>query len=91
MEVEMELQLTPTYITTVNADHTVVLPVDVPVGAHVAIVLIPSAADEVARQARFATTLAAIKEAAQATHYETSKDLDSLMDDLVRLLDQSKV
>ncbi len=75
----MELQLTPTYITTVNADHTVVLPSDVPVGAHVAIVLIPSAAEESARQARFAATLAAIKEAAtQATRYETSKNLDTL-------------
>lgn len=61
----MELQATPTYIATVSTDHTVTLPPDMPVGAQVAIVLIPSSADEAARHSRFEKTLHAIREAAQ--------------------------
>lgn len=78
----MELQSTPTYITIVNTDHTITLPPDVPVGATVAVVLMPSVlpTNEVARQARFEKTLTAIRAAtAQPAPTITDSQLDALI------------
>jgi hypothetical protein len=62
---------TNTYVAVVNEDHTVLLPVDVPVGSQVAIYLLPEASqseENADRQARFARVMAAIRDA-QASNY----------------------
>jgi len=63
----MPLTSTPAYIVTVSADHTVVLPEEIPVGSQVTITVIPSGArdqqDDAARHARFGETLAALQSA----------------------------
>lgn len=61
--------ITPAYVATVRADHTVVLPADVPVGSKVAVVIMsPDEGDkaEKARRARFQKVLDAIKAATEA-------------------------
>jgi len=62
----MALETIPAYITKVGSDHTIVLPNEMPVGAMVAVIVVPTdvaAADVAARRARFAETLAAIRAA----------------------------
>jgi hypothetical protein len=82
----MPLTSTPAYIVTVGADHTVVLPKEIPVGSQVTITVIPSSAldqqDDAARHARFGETLAALQSASTtgATPATVSDaDLDSLI------------
>jgi len=65
----MTMSLTETYISTVDTSRTIILPDSVPVGARVAIVLLP--AEEVSdvhtsRAARFAAVLDAIRAAQEA-------------------------
>ncbi len=82
----MTLETTSAYITKVRPDHTVVLPADMPVGATVAVVVVPSDAtevDEAARHDRFAKTLDAIRAAsAQETTLPSVSDgeLDALIE-----------
>ena len=60
--------MTSAYVTTVGADRTIKLPPDMPVGATVAVIAVPSPAlgrDGEARRARFAATLAAIRAASE--------------------------
>ncbi len=61
--------MTSAYVTTVGADRTIKLPPDMPVGATVAVIAVPVSASEwdaEARRARFAATLAAIREASKS-------------------------
>lgn len=61
--------MTSAYVTTVGADRTIKLPPDMPVGATVAVIAVPTSVSELdaeARRARFAATLAAIREASRA-------------------------
>ncbi len=62
----MTLAITNTYISTVNKSRTITLPDTVPIGAKVAVVLLPaeeSAEPMPGRDARFATVMAAIRAA----------------------------
>ena len=55
-----------TLFATVEADHTIKVPADLPVGERVMVVRMPSASDltgDAARRARFAATRAAIAHA----------------------------
>ncbi len=75
---------TPTtaYIATINPDHTIVAPDELPVGATVAIIMMadaPSTADNTARRARFEATLAAIRDY-EATPPELRPTLPSDME-----------
>jgi hypothetical protein len=61
--------MTSAFVTTVGADRTIKLPPDMPVGATVAVIAVPTSTSEQeteARRARFAATLAAIREASKA-------------------------
>lgn len=54
------------YITTAGSDHTIVVPPNIPVGATVAVIVLPTDAgdqNDAARSARFRETLAAIQAA----------------------------
>jgi hypothetical protein len=65
----MALTTIPAYVVTVGADHTIVLPEEIPVGAQVTITVIsplPDHQDEAARASRFAETLTAIQAASRA-------------------------
>ena len=63
----MAIEMTPTYVATVRPDHTIVLPAEMPVGATVMVIVVPSTPtaleNDPARAARFEATLAAIKAA----------------------------
>lgn len=61
----MSVATIPAYITTVRPDRTIVLPEEMIVGAAVAVVALPTKAeqDDTARQVRFETTLNAINNA----------------------------
>jgi hypothetical protein len=61
----MEAVRTPAYVSTVGDDRTITLPDDIPAGATVAVFVLPPKAveAEVARQARFAAMLDAIRAA----------------------------
>jgi hypothetical protein len=76
----MELETIPAYITVVTADRTIVLPDDMPIGAKVAVVIMPSERslpnEDDARRERFAKTLAAIKAAV-----ESEESLSAMPDD----------
>jgi hypothetical protein len=62
----MLLEKTDAYITTIGDDHQIKLPGNMPVGAKVAVILVPSdTPDEASRQARFRATLNAIRAASQ--------------------------
>jgi hypothetical protein len=80
----MTLTSTPAYIAIVGADHTIVLPDEIPVGAQVTITVIPSGAsdrtDDETRRSRFKETLTAIKAASSAESRELS---DAELDDLI--------
>ena len=58
------LEKTEAYITIVGNDHKIALPAEMPVGAKVAVILMgDDPTSELARQQRFADTLAAIRNA----------------------------
>jgi hypothetical protein len=60
----MAVELTQAYIATIQPDHTVAVPEEMPIGASVAVIVLPSQpADDAARRARFTATLAAIQSA----------------------------
>jgi hypothetical protein len=63
----MPLTSTPAYIATVGEDRTIVLPAEIPIGAQVIITVVPAVqnqSDDQAYSTPFATTLAAIRAAA---------------------------
>ena len=77
----MPLTSTPAYVVTVGADHTIILPEEIPVGSQVTITVIPSGAssqpDDAVRQAHFGEMLAAIQSALAAeTESDTISDAD---------------
>ena len=82
----MELDPIAAYVATVPTDRTIQLPEDVPVGATVAVLLLPShvsADDDVARRERFARTRAALRAAAERKTHPAAVDdatLDALID-----------
>ncbi len=80
------LKMTTAYVATVGPDHTIILPNDVPVGATIAVIVMPptivgSDGDE-ARRARFAETLAATR-AAMADEALQPTLSDAEVDELV--------
>jgi len=81
----MALETIPAYITKVGSDHTIVLPDEMPVGATVAVIVVPAditAADDAARRARFAETLTAIRDASAGGSRPAISDgeLDALIE-----------
>jgi hypothetical protein len=81
----MALETTPAYVTKVGSDHTIVLPDEMPIGATVAIIVVPTGAasgDDAARRARFAETLAAIRAASAGRPQPAISDgeLDALIE-----------
>ncbi len=81
------MAVTPTaaYITTVNEDHTVAMPSELPVGTTVAVIAVsvpPSDDEDAARRARFETTLAAIRTAMQEqpVAHPGDEDIDLLVE-----------
>jgi hypothetical protein len=81
----MPLTATPDYIVTVSADHTIVLPDEIPVGSQVTITVIPSSTmqqENAERKARFGETIAAIQSAlahGSALATISDADLDTLI------------
>lgn len=78
-------EMTPAFVTIVAADHTVVVPDDVPVGATIAIIVVPftTKANDDARRARFADTLSAIRLAMKhesSTASPSDHELDMLVE-----------
>jgi hypothetical protein len=59
----MAIELTQAHIAHIQPDHTIVLPEEMPVGATVAVIVLPQPNGEAARRARFEATLAAIRAA----------------------------
>jgi hypothetical protein len=62
----MNLVTTAAFISTVNADHAIQLPEDIPVGAKVAVFLLPeqeSTVEQTARRARFERVMMAVRAA----------------------------
>jgi hypothetical protein len=62
----MSLVTTAAFISTVNSDHTIQLPEEVPIGAKVAIFLMPGGEpnpDQIVRRARFEKVIAAVRAA----------------------------
>jgi hypothetical protein len=63
----MAVELTQAHIAHIQPDHTIVLPEEMPVGATVAVIVLPVPVappdEEAARRARFEATLAAIRAA----------------------------
>ena len=63
----MAIELTQAHIAHIRPDHTIVLPEEMPVGATVVVIVLPTPApsldEEAARRARFGATLAAIRAA----------------------------
>jgi hypothetical protein len=55
------------YMLTVGHNHTIELPQEAPVGAMVAVIVMPNEQAEAARRARFAATLEAIRKASRQT------------------------
>lgn len=80
----MENNPVAAFVTTVPPDRTVRLPPDVPVGATVAVVLLPQtpAHDEDARRERFERTRAALRAAADRMTPVPSVD-DETLDALI--------
>lgn len=81
----MELDPVTAYVAVVRPDRTVRLPENVPVGATVAVVLLPgaSAHDDEARRERFERTLEALRTAAARGPHGPAVDdeaLDALID-----------
>jgi hypothetical protein len=82
----MSLERTAAFVTTVTPDHTIHLPEDLPVGAMIAVVLLPfdtASADVEARRARFARARAALRRAAVWAEDQPAVDdatLDALID-----------
>jgi hypothetical protein len=80
----MTLTSTHAYIAIVGADHTIVLPEEIPVGAQVTITVIPPGVseqrDDEARRSRFEETLAATRAASTIESTEPSEaELDALI------------
>lgn len=75
---------TATYISTIKADHTVELPESMPVGAKVAVTLLPAedAHDDVARNLRFPKVMEAIR-AAINSDYTAPEISDQELDQLI--------
>jgi hypothetical protein len=77
----MLLEKTDAYITTIGDDHQIKLPGNMPIGAKVAVILVPpDTPDQASRQARFRATLNAIRAASQ------SESLPSISDDALDVL-----
>lgn len=81
----MALETTPAYVTKVGSDHTIVLPEEMPVGATVAVIVVPTGVatgDDAARRARFAETLTAIRAASAGGSQPAISDgeLDALIE-----------
>jgi len=77
---------TATYISTIKADHTVELPDSMPVGAQVAVTLLPtreSQEENVARNLRFQKVMEAIR-AAINSNYTTPEISDQELNQLIR-------
>lgn len=80
----MDSVMTAAYVTRVSADRTIKLPPDMPVGTTVAVIAIPtstSVEEAEGRRARFAATLAAIREASSWPRVDISDaDLTALVE-----------
>ena len=81
----MSVSTTPAYISTVSEGHVVSVPIEVPIGARVAILLLPPSNDEeeAGRRARFEHGFAAIR-AAIAAGYTTPAVADEDLDEKIR-------
>ena len=81
----MDLDPTEAYIATVPSDRMLHLPADVPVGATIAVIVIPQTGrpNEESRRERFARTRAALHRAAERSPHRPELDdeaLDALID-----------
>ena len=81
----MDLDRVAAYVASVPPDRTIRLPDDLPVGAAIAVILLPptSALDEDSRRERFARTRAALRAAAERAASGPAVDdatLDALID-----------
>ena len=81
----MILETTTTYITTISKNHTIDLPTEMPVGATVAVILMPkqvSIIDEAKRHADFQATLEIIRSLPQQPRAEISdEEFDQLIEE----------
>jgi hypothetical protein len=63
----MPIEATPAYIATIQPDHTISLPEEMPVGTRVMVIVVPSKVtlpeEDPARAARFKATFAALQAA----------------------------
>ena len=76
---------TSAYVSTVGSDRTIVLPESVPVGAKVAVVLLPTeeaGAESQSRSARFQIVMDAIR-AAMESNYATREVTDVELDQMI--------
>lgn len=81
----MSVAVTETYISTVDKSRTITLPTTVPVGARVAVVLLPAENEmnaSASRDARFAAVMEAIG-AAQASGFTPPAISDAELDTLI--------
>ena len=89
----MSVNTTPAYIGTVDEGHTVSVPSEVPIGAKVAILLLPPTSideREAERKERFAGVMAAIHSAI-AAGYTTPPISDEEVDARIRRARQQKL
>jgi hypothetical protein len=80
----MAIEMTPTHIATIQPNHTITLPTEMPVGAKVIVIVMPDESakmDEATRQERFAKTLDAIRFAMKIPLPKiTDAELNTLVD-----------
>jgi hypothetical protein len=81
----MTVETTQAYIATIRPDHTIQVPAEMPVGANVAVIVLPQPnliPEDEARQARFARTLAAVQAAmlAQPSASPSEPEVEQLID-----------
>ena len=87
----MESKVMPAYVGIVEANHTVSLPTDVPVGATVAVIIIPKetpSPNDAVRQAHFKDALAAIRAAEARTDIILPPDAE--IDELIERARKAK-
>lgn len=88
----MSVSTTPAYIGTVGEGHTVSIPAEIPIGARVAILLLPPEAideQELERKEKFERVMAAIR-AAIAGGYTPPAITDEELDARIRRARQQK-
>jgi hypothetical protein len=82
----MTIEKTPAFVATVRPDHTIELPVEVPIGSTVAVIVMPATdlgTHNQQRQMRFTETLAAIRAASFQQRSQTAlsdEELDALVE-----------